>query len=223
VDGSEVESTHPNPTVTVKGVGIAPVRPDGVRVGLTVRHRADSADGALAEAARKSQALERLFLELGIDRERWVTAGLGLEEWTEWDEPSRREVRRGYIGSSRVVVTLPDADSLGRLLAEAVVRTQAAVEGPHWNIAPENPAHDESRRRAMADALRRAETYAEAAGLVLGALIEVVEAGPGHPRRTMGLPVRAAGLADAAPEMPAHAEGLQIVAEVHVTYLLTRA
>jgi hypothetical protein len=96
---------------------------------VTVRHRAGAADEALGEAARKTQALEDLFVDLGIDRERWVTAGLGLEEWTDWDEASRQQVRHGYIATSRVVVTLPDTDSLGNLLAEAVARTEAAVEG----------------------------------------------------------------------------------------------
>lgn len=222
MDEPGAEPTHPNPpAVTVRGVGTASARPDGARVALTVRDRADAAAEALGEAARKAQELESLFLELGIDQERWVTAGLGLDEWTEWDEPSRHEVRRGYIASSRVVVTLPDADSIGQLLAEAAARTEAAVEGPWWDVAPENPAHDESRRRAMADARRRAEAYAEAAGLVVGALIEVVEVGSEHPRRTMRLPARTAGYASsAARDMPAHAEALQIVAEVDVTYLL---
>lgn len=186
------ERARSKPTVTVRGVGIAPVRPDGARVVLTVRHRAAAADEALGEAARKAQALENLFVQLGIDEERWVTAGLGLEEWTEWDEASRREVRHGYIAMSRVVMTLPDTDSLGKLLAEAVALTEAAVEGPRWDIAPENPAHDESRRQAMADARRRANAYAEAAGLVLGPLLEVVEVGAEHPRGNMRLPAGAA-------------------------------
>lgn len=219
------EQARSKPTATVRGVGIAPVRPDGVRTVLTVRHRAAAADDALGEAARKAQALEDLFVELGIDRERWVTAGLSLEEWNDWDEESRREVSRGYIAMSRVVVTLPDTDRLGRLLAEAVARTEAALEGPRWDIAPENPSHDESRRRAMADARRRAEAYAEAAGLVLGPLLEVVEVGAEYPRRNMRLSGAASGyaLSHSTPEMPAHAEGLQIVAEVDVTYSLTTA
>lgn len=215
------ERMPPGPTVTVTGTGIAAARPDGVTVALTVSHRADAADEALGEAARKAQALESLFLELGIDRARWVTAGIGLHEWTEWDEPSRREVRRGYVASSRVAVTLGPSDSLGRLLAEAATRTDAPIEGPHWDIAPENPAHDESRSRAMADARRRAETYAEAAGLVLGPILEVIEAGSERPRRFMRLPHSVA--LGGVPDMPAHAEDLRIVAGLQVTYLLTKA
>jgi uncharacterized protein YggE len=196
------------------------VRPDGVRIGLTVRHRAEASDEALAEAARQAEALEELFREFGIDEGRWVTAWLGLQEWTEWEESSSRETRRGYIATSRVEVSLPDAGSVGKLLAEAAARAEATVDGPRWEVTPDNPAQGEARRLAMADARRRAETYAEAAGLELGPIAEVAEVGA---ERTgaMRMPPHAVALAGgAAPEMPTHSEGLEIVAGVDVTYLL---
>ena len=209
------------PAVTVRGLGVAPVQPDGVKVVLTVRQRSDAADQALGGASRKARELERLFQELSIDRDRWVTVGLGLNEWTEWDEQGRRELRRGYDASSRLEVTLPNADGLGRLLAGAAGRAEAGVDGPWWDVAPENPAHEEARRRAMADARLRASVYADAAGLTLGPLVEVVEVEAQRPRATTLM--RATFSSLAASEMPAHAEGLQVTAGVDVTYLMTRA
>jgi len=207
--------------VTVRGIGVAPVRPDGIRVGITVQHRGEAADEALGEAARKAQALEDLFRELGIDEAWWVTAGLGLHEWTEWDESSRREVRRGYVASTRVEVRLPDAAPLGKLLAEAAARTEASADGPRWEVDPDNPAHGEARRLAIADARRRAGTYAEAAGLELGPIVEVAEVGAERPGGAMRMAAHGVALAGrAAAEMPTHSEGLEIVAGVDVTYLL---
>ena len=84
-----------------------------MRIGLTVHHRAEASDEALAEAARQAEALEVLFREFGLDEGRWVTAWLGLQEWTEWEESSRRETRRGYIASSRVEVSFPIPDRWG--------------------------------------------------------------------------------------------------------------
>jgi len=209
------------PAVTVRGLGVAPAQPDGVKVVLTVRHRSDAADQALGEASGKAQALERLFQELSIDRDRWVTVGLGLNEWTEWDEQGRRELRRGYEASSRVAVTLPNADDLGRLLAEAAGRVEAGVDGPWWDVAPENPAHEEARRRAMADARLRASVYADAAGLTLGELVEVVEVEAQRPRATTLARATFSSLAGS--EMPAHSEGLQVTAGVDVTSLMSPA
>jgi hypothetical protein len=213
--------TPSNPTVTVRGIGIARVRPDGVRIGFTVHHRAEATDEALAEAARKAEALEDLFREFGIDEGRWVTAWLGLEEWTEWEESSRRETRRGYIASSRVEVSLPDTGSVGKLLAEAAARAEATVDGPRWEVAPENPAPGEARRLAMADARRRADAYAEAAGLELGPIVEVAEVGAERTGGAMRMATHSVALAGgAAAEMPTHSQGLEIVAGVDVTYLL---
>jgi uncharacterized protein len=209
-------------TATVRGLGVARVRPDGVIVGLTVQHRADAADDALTETARKAQRLEALFREFGIEEQGWVAGSISLQEWTEWDESGRREERRGYIGSNRVDVRLIDVARLGPILAEAAGRTEASVDGPRWEIRPENPAHDEARRRAMADARRRAETYAQSAGLSLGDVLELVEVGA----QPTGLAIHqsSAGrvLSGYTPtlEMPVHSEGLEIVAGVQVTYAL---
>jgi uncharacterized protein len=198
-------------------MGVARVRPDGAIVGLTVQHRAEAAAEALNEAARKAQLLEALFRELGIDDEGWVAGSISLQEWTEWDESGRREIRRGYAASNRLDVRLIEVARLGQILAEAAARTEASVDGPRWEIRPENPAHAEARGRAMKDARSRADTYAQAAGLSLGDVLEVVEVGVQPTGR-----VPSGALSGYSPtfEMPVHSEGLEIVAGVQVTYAL---
>jgi uncharacterized protein YggE len=94
------------------------------------------------------------------------------------------------------------------------------VDGPRWEIRPENPAHDEARRQAMADARHRAEVYADSAGLSLGDVVEVVEVGAEQPGRTMRGVFTSAMAYSATLDMPVHSEGLEIVAGVQVTYLL---
>jgi uncharacterized protein YggE len=73
----------------------------------------------------------------------------------------------------------------------------------------------------MADARRRADTYAHAAGLSLGDVLEIVEVGAEQAGRAM-YTVHAASLAGYSPnfEMPVHSEGLEIVSGVQVTYAL---
>ena len=208
-------------TATVRGLGVARVRPDGVIVGLTVQHRAEAAAEALNETARKAQVLEALFRELAIDEEGWVAGSIALHEWTELDESGRREQRRGYAASNRVDVRVIDINGLGQILAEAAARTEASVDGPRWEIRPENPAHEEARGRAMEDARRRADTYAQAAGLSLGDVLEIVEVGAQPTGRVINM-ASSAALGGYAPtfEMPVHSEGLEIVAGVQVTYAL---
>jgi len=208
-------------TATVRGIGVARVRPDGVIVGLGVQHRGDTAAEALSETARKAQQLESLFHELEIEEEDWVAGSITLREREEWDESTRREVRQGYVAWSRVDLRLSDTSPLGGLLAEAAARVEASVDGPRWEIRPENPAHDEARGRAMADARRRADTYAQAAGLGLGDVLQVVEVGAEQAGHAMHK-AHSSALSGYSPtlEMPVHSEGLEIVAGVQVTYAL---
>jgi uncharacterized protein YggE len=207
-------------TATVRGIGVARVRPDGVIVGLGVQHRSDTAAEALSETARKAQQLESLFRELGVDEEDWVAGSITLQEREEWDESSRREVRRGYMASSRVDVRLSDRSRLGTLLAEAAARVDASVDGPRWQMRPENPAHDEARSRAMADARRRADAYAQAAGLALGEVLAIVEAGAGQEGHVVRATFSSLGGYSPLAEMPVHSEGLEVGASVQVTYAL---
>jgi uncharacterized protein YggE len=73
----------------------------------------------------------------------------------------------------------------------------------------------------MEDARRRADTYAQAAGLSLADVLEVVEIGA-EPTGRVIHEASAAALSEYAPtfEMPVHSEGLEIVAGVQVTYAL---
>jgi uncharacterized protein YggE len=73
----------------------------------------------------------------------------------------------------------------------------------------------------MADARRRADAYAEAAGLELGPIVEVAEVGTERTGGAMRMAPHGVALAGrAADEMPTHSQGLEIVAGVDVTYLL---
>jgi Protein of unknown function (DUF541) len=153
-----------------------------------------------------------------------VAGSVSLQEWTEWDESGRREVRNGYVASSRVDVRLIDIARLGQILAEAAARTEASVDGPRWEIRSENPAHEEARRRAMEDARRRADTYVQAAGLSLGGVLDIVEVGAQPIGRAIHgtFTAMAKGYSPIA-EMPVHSEGLEIVAGVRSRTRSTRA
>jgi uncharacterized protein YggE len=117
-------------------------------------------------------------------------------------------------------VSLPDTGSVGKLLAQAAARAEATVDGPRWEVAPGNPAQGEARRVAMADARRRADAYAEAAGVELGPIVEVAEVGAERTGAMRMATHSVALAAGAATEMPTHSQGLEIVAGVDVTYLL---
>jgi uncharacterized protein len=95
---------------------------------------------------------------------------------------------------NQVVVRVGDASVVGELIAGAVDRG-AQVSGPAWTIATNNPARVEACKEAALDARRRAQAYADALGVRVGALVAVRDperAIPPPPRRRRGrVPTRA--------------------------------
>jgi uncharacterized protein len=80
---------------------------------------------------------------------------------------------------NQVVVRVGDASVVGELIAGAVDRG-AQVSGPASTIATNNPARVEACKEAALDARRRAQAYADALGVRVGALVAVRDPGTGN-------------------------------------------
>jgi uncharacterized protein YggE len=209
-------------TVTTRGTASVPAQPDEVEISLEIAYVDRTADAALTEAAARSETLGALFSELQIGRERWTTSGVSVREHSEWDRTRGEHVARGYIATNRLILRLPDSSLLGTLMNEATRRSKVRIDGPWWRIAPDNPAHVAACRAAALDARRKAEGYAAALDLRLGAVTEITEPGiPSGPQRQMkeGRALMSVAM-DAAPEMEVHAGSLDVTASVIVTFAL---
>lgn len=214
--------TESDSKVTVRGEAVVSGRPDEVVLSLAVTAVERSPEEALEVVARRSEELEAILAESGVEPDRWTTSGLSVAEEREYEK--NRWVNRGYRATNAVTVRLSEASGVGRLMREATSRTSARVDGPWWRIAPDNPARGEACRRAAAEARRKAEAYAEALGMRLGRVRSVTE--PGLTARhdvSMRPLLRAAPQALAAPEpaeVPVQSGELDVGAAVEVTFEL---
>jgi uncharacterized protein len=205
-------------TITVAGTAIVPAQPDEVAIGIALSHVAATPDAAITEIAARSQQLEAIFEEMQIGRDRWTTSGVSVNEEREWD--GNRQIHRGYRAGTRVQLRVADAQLVGTVMHESVRRCQASIDGPTWLIAPDNPAHDEARRRAATSARAKAETYATALGARLGSILTVTEPGLTiEPPRPMPKGARLMAM-DAAPEITVQSGDLDVSATIIVTFAL---
>lgn len=200
-------------TVTVSGVGTATAPPDMAEITTGVVTRAATAAQALTQ---NSQAMERLLQSLG---------GLGIaardiQTTSVSVSPQRRPVREGqptdilaYEVVNQVHVKVRDLPSLGRVLDQQVSQGANSVYGIRFGLIDPTPLLDEARKRAMADARRKADLYAAAAGLKVGRVVSVQEAGAAAPRPEVG----ARALMSA---VPVAAGEQEIQASISVTYAL---
>lgn len=172
---------QPDATIRIQGQGSAPAVPDGIRFRLSLSATRPRPDEALQDVTARSERLDALLTELGIPDGSRSTSGLSIREQREWvtdtTEGAHRErsVHRGFEAQNSILVRLDDPMISGRLIHGAVEEADALVDGPWWHVAAENPGHLEACAEAARDAHRRAEAYAEALGLRLGAVRSITD------------------------------------------------
>lgn len=205
---------HRPSTVTVSGLGTVSAAPDMAEITSGVVTQAPTAAQALTA---NSQAMDRLLQSLG---------GLGIaardiQTTSISVTPVRRQGREGqapeitgYEVSNQVRVKVRDLARLGRVLDQQVSQGANLVYGIRFGLQEPAPRLDEARKLAMTDARRKAELYAGAAGLKLGRVVAVHEAGAAAPRPEMAQRV---AMSAAVPVAPGEQE---IQSSVTVTFTL---
>jgi uncharacterized protein YggE len=201
--------------VTVSGVGTVTAAPDMAAITSGVVTQAPTAAGALAA---NSQAMEKVLQSLAAQG----VAARDIQTTSISVSPQRRPVKGegrppdivGYEVTNQVRVKVRDLSRLGRVLDEQVAQGANSVYGIRFGLSDPAARLDEARKRAMADARRRADLYAAAASLTIGRVLEVQEAGAAAPRPEMAARLMTAG---AVPVVPGEQE---IQASVSVTFVL---
>ncbi len=146
--------------MTVAGTGTVSAAPDMAEITTGVVTQAPTAAQALAA---NSQAMERLLQALG-------TLGIAARDIQTTNisvSPLRRQGRdgqppeiTGYEVTNQVRVKVRDLSRLGRVLDQQVGQGANLVYGIQFGRQEPAPLQDEARKRAMADARRKAELYA---------------------------------------------------------------
>jgi uncharacterized protein YggE len=123
-------------------------------------------------------------------------------------------VIRGYRATNQVQVEVVGVDKVGGVLDALVAAGANELGGITFGIAEPTPLLDEARRKAVADARRKAELYAAAANVTLGRVTHVDETGGGGPP-----PVPYARM-EAMAATPIAAGELDLTASVTVTFAI---
>jgi hypothetical protein len=104
----------------------------------------------------------------------------------------------GYRASNRVTVRVRDVARLAGVIDVLVSAGANDIGGINFMVSNASKLLDEARERAVADARRKAEIYARAAGVTLGAPLSISEEGAPGPVLYRAK-VASAGMAVSAP------------------------
>jgi uncharacterized protein YggE len=204
------------PSLTVVGSGKVSARPDMVQIQLGVVTEAPSATKALKD---NNDAMTKLFATLegrGTARKDVQTSNFSVTpKYKRGPHGEQLPEIVGYQVSNAVRVKVRKLDALGQVLDEVVQQGANQVHGVTFAVAEPTPLLDEARRKAVADAHRKAELYAKEAGVKVGRVLLIQEQTPHLP----GPPLVGLARAEAAGVPIAEGE-LDFGATVTVTYAI---
>jgi uncharacterized protein len=200
-------------TVTVSATGSVTAEPDVAYVSVGVIVDGDTAKDALARNGTvMTKVLEGLKGQ-GISSRDIQTTGVNVEPRYAQGKDGLPAAVVGYRVVNQVRLAVREVARLGEILDAAVALGANQVHSISFDVASGEALRDEARKQAVANARRRAELYAAAAGVRLGNVLQISEnAGD------VGRPVFAARAAASA--VPIEAGTRVLTVEVTVVYAL---
>ncbi len=158
-------------TLTATGHGTAHVEPDAADVRVAAVARAAGVSDALAgvdAALRLAAATAKEFTDAA------EISSAGLSVWPHLDHEGRPA---GFEARHTLAIRCSDLAAAGALVGALAERVgdRLVVESVSLVVADRQPAEDQAREAAYADARRRATHLAELAGERLGLVVSATE------------------------------------------------
>ena len=167
----------PVPQISVSGEGVVQSAPDMATISLGVTTQGITAAEAMAANSAEVAKVLANLTAAGIEGRDIQTTGLSLNPvWSNYDSGASQKID-SYSAVNSVTVRVRALDALGGVLDAAVKDGANTLNGLTFGMADPAPALDEARKRAVADAARKAMILAGAAGVKLGRIINITEAG----------------------------------------------
>ena len=199
--------------VTVSGEGSASAVPDNAVIRLGVSSQGKTARAASDANAKEMTVVLAAIKGSGVADRDIQTTSLSLQPQYE---PNKTGAPRliGFQANNQVTVKIRDIANLPTVLDRAIAAGANEMSGIEFVVSEQTKLLDKARAAAIADAHRKAELYANAAGMKVGRVMSISEEGAAPQPR----PYQAMRAGAAAPIAP----GEQMLrAVVTVSYELT--
>jgi uncharacterized protein YggE len=167
------------PVISVTGDGESSVAPDMAIVNFAVVKQAKTAREALDENNKAMNDVLAALKSGGIAERDLQTSGFSIQPQYNYPQPVDGQQQQpqliGYQTINSVTVRLRDLAKLGAVIDQSV--SLGINQGGDIQFTNDKPdaVIEEARKAAVADAVKRAKTLSEAAGVKLGRIIEINE------------------------------------------------
>jgi uncharacterized protein len=172
------------PRIVVAGEASVSVEPDMAQIRAGVTSDAKTAREAAEVNAKAMTAVMNAVRGLGIPATDVQTSRYSIQPIYE-SAPQARNRLTGFQATNSVLIKVRQIDKIDDLV-DNLVSAGANTMGNIEFIVSEPSRHlDDARRQAIDDARRKAQLYAEAAGIKVGPAIEIVEQSTTMPPQPM--------------------------------------
>jgi hypothetical protein len=178
--GPALAETAPPSMISVTGEASVSVAPDQAQIEGGVTSDAKTAR-EVSEA--NNAAMGKVLLALkaaGVAEKDIQTSRLSLQPQYPPNRSGPSPVV-GYRASNRVTVRLHDVTRVAGTIDTLVGAGATDIGGINFSVSNASKLLDDAREQAIADARRKAEIYARAAGVTLGAPLSISEEGAPGP------------------------------------------
>ncbi len=176
-----VFAEEPQGVLVSKGVGQVAVAPDVAMISVGVEVQAPTADRALRLNSARMKEVLALLDERGIAPKDIQTTQFSLHpQWQDkkssYDQPL---AIAGFVVTNVVNVRIVNLGMLGAVLDSLTKAGANRIQSVRFLVSEPQPHLDEARQLAIIEARRKALMMAEAAGVTLGPILSIEEAGSG--------------------------------------------
>ncbi len=159
--------------ITVTGLGSVKAAPDQATFSFGVETQGATANEALAANNEAVQKVIDAVKGEGIPDEDIQTQSVSVTPRYSSDG----QVIIGYSAINTINAIVRDLDQVGAVVDAATAAGANQVYGPTLDIADKTAIYEQALGEAFDDARSKAEAVAEAAGVTLGGVVNVVEGG----------------------------------------------
>jgi hypothetical protein len=191
---ARADGDQPPSFISVTGEARISVPPDLAQIDAGVTSEAKTAREA---SDANNAAMGKVLLALkgtGLDEKDYQTSRLSLQPQYSSAKSGSPDAIAGYRAGNRVTIRLRDVTKVAGIIDTLVTAGANEIGGINFMVSQASKLLDDARGQAVADARRKAEIYARAAGVTLGAPLSISEEGAAQPlfRARMAAPMAAA-------------------------------
>ena len=165
--------TNKTDVFTVSGEGSVTVKPDIAYVHVGIQKNASTVKQAQSQINEVMNKIVAALKNLGVDSKNIQTIGYSINPNYDWNSGVQKIT--GYSANTQLKVKITDLDKINDIIDSATTNGANQVNNITLDVDNREAAEDSARKEAVAQASKKAEAAAKAAGFKLGKVIGYYE------------------------------------------------